>query len=461
MKRIKTLSILAALLLGLLALYKFGYKIPILSEIPFFAAGHRHQLKPVLNDAGDIDYWTCTMHPSVRLKQQGECPLCGMDLVPVRRKPSGDLQGAAQAPGMQEPDALEGIFTVSPERQQVIGVKTERASMRKMTKIIRAAASVEVDESKITLVQTRFGGWIDHVYADYPYRHVKRGEPLFSIYSPEAALAQEEYLLAARSQKILEGSEFPEISRGAVSLVEAARLRLRRLNLSEGQIRELDKSGHAEKNLVVYSPASGFIVEKNAYPNMYVEPNMKLYSIADHSAVWVNADIYQTDISLVQPGHSAIITIDAYPGEKFMGRVKFILPHVMAETRTAKVRMEFANPHLKLLPGMYATAELLIPIGESLAVPESAVLRGGRQDIVFVDKGRGSIEMRRIEVGRESEGYAQVLRGLSEGERVITRANFLIDAESKIQAAVASWGGGGAQTDTDASPIPNAGGEAR
>ncbi|MGH7885105.1 MAG: efflux RND transporter periplasmic adaptor subunit [Thermodesulfobacteriota bacterium] len=468
---IKFLTVpLIFILLGFVS-YKYGYKIPVLKEIPFFATGHDHQLMPVLGMEGEIDYWTCSMHPSVKLKEQGKCPICGMDTIPVKKrdssqteqknmqmdemkmndkemKSSGEMQDMKEMDesmhgmdGMNKPkeESSKSTFTVSPERQQRIGVKTEEVKVRPMTKKIRTVGMVELDETKIEHIHTKFNGWIEEVFVDYTFQHVKKGEPLFSIYSPELVSTQEEYLLALRSKKILGDSQFSEISEGSNSLVEATRRRLKLWDISEGQIKELEKTGKVKTSLVIHSPLTGHVTFKNAFNNMYVEPNTRIYTIADHASVWVNADIYENDISLVKEGQQATMTVESLPGELFEGKVTFMWPHLMAETRTTKARLEFPNPDLKLLPGMYTNVNINIPLKTTLTVPESAVLQTGKQNVVFVDKGNGNMEIRKVELGHEAEGYYEVLRGLNEGDMVVSRANFLIDAESRIQAAVASW----------------------
>ncbi|MGH7892074.1 MAG: efflux RND transporter periplasmic adaptor subunit, partial [Thermodesulfobacteriota bacterium] len=306
---------------------------------------------------------------------------------------------------------------------------------------------VTLDYTRTEQVHTRFSGWIDKLYADYTYQHVEKGDPLFSIYSPELVSTQQEYLLALRSNDILSGSDFPEISQGANSLLDAAKRRLELWDISESQIRELAETGKVKESLVIHSPVTGSIVEKNVFQNMYVEPGTVLYTIADHSNVWVEADIYENEIPLVKTGDSASMTLESFPGEVFEGEITFISPHLDMKTRTAKARLEFANPGMRLLPEMYADVNIDIPLGDKLSVPESAVLRTGEQDVVFVDKGGGNMEIRRVALGQKAGGYYEVRRGLSIGEKVVSRANFLIDSESKIQAAVAAWGEDGGETD--------------
>ncbi len=476
MKKRTGLNIIAALIILTalsLAMYKYGYKIPVLKEIPFFSERHEHEWRPVLTAEGEIDYWTCAMHPSVKMKEPGNCPICGMELVPVTKKPGtepaskstgketmaesessteiGTVDHSKHGIGVPAPETGEGEpssrFTVSPERQQMIGVRTEPVEIRRMEKSIRTVGRVTLDETRTEQIHTKFSGWIDKLYVDYTLQHVKKGDPLFSIYSPELVSTQQEYLLALRSNEILSDSEFPEISGGASSLLDAAKRRLELWDISGSQIRQLGETGTVKDSLVIYSPVSGVVIEKNVFQNMYVEPGTNLYTIADHSNVWVEADIYENEIALVKPGDRASMTLESFPGEVFEGEITFMSPHLDMKTRTAKARLEFANPGMRLLPEMYADVNIDIPLGDKLTVPESAVLRTGDQDVVFVDKGGGDMEIRRVALGQKAGGYYEVLRGLSEGEKVVSRANFLSDSESKIQAAQAAWGEEGGETD--------------
>ena len=464
----KIFGIVIVLIIASFVLYRYGSDIPLINKIPIFADDQKHEYRPVFDEEGEIDYWTCAMHPSVRLRDPGKCPICSMDAVPVWKKDNSKQQPTTQAK-MEDQDSAEdgedmtgmqghdhstmgvstkkdnggeskSTFTVSPYRQQLIGVKTEPVMVRTLDKEIRTVGMVTLDESKIYNVQTKYTGWIDKVFVDFRWQHVNIGQPLFSIYSPELVTTQEEYLLALKSKNILGDSQFPDISSGANSLLEASRRRLELLDVSSSQIKELERTGKVKTNLTVYSPVKGHVAQKNAFENMFVEPNTTIYKIADHSVVWVQVDIYENEISLVKLGQSAVMTLPSYPGEEYIGDVTFIWPHLDPETRTVKVRLEFPNPDLKFLPEMYANVVLDIPLGERLTVPGSAVLRTGKMDIVFVDKGQGNMEIRRVQLGRKAGGYYEVLRGLSEGEKVVSRANFLIDSESKIQAAAATWG---------------------
>ncbi len=467
-KQYKILGILIVLILVSLVLYKYGSNIPLINKIPIFADDHEHEYRPVFTEEGEIDYWTCAMHPSVRLKEPGQCPICGMETTPVLKTDNSQTEPNSQT-GMEEKDSTKNgedmtdmqghdhstmgvrtkkdnggeeksVFSVTPERQQLIGIKTEPIMIRALDKNIRTVGMVEIDETRIDHINTKIKGWIDKVFVDYTWQYVNKGDPLFSIYSPELVSTQEEFLLALRSKDLLGSNQYSEIARGSSSLLEATRRRLKLWDVSENQIRELERTGKVKTSLIIYSPVSGNVVEKNAFENMFVEPNTTIYSIADHSLVWVQVDIYENEISLIKLGQKATMTLASFPGEVYEGEVTFIWPHIDPKTRTVKVRLEFPNPDLKLLPEMYANVNLVIPIGEKLTIPESAILRTGKQDIVFVDRGAGNMEIRKVELGQKAGGYYEVLRGLKKGEQVVSRANFLIDSESKIQAAVATWG---------------------
>lgn len=469
----KIWGIVIVFIMASFVVYKYGSNIPLINKIPIFEDNHEHEYRPVFTEEGEIDYWTCAMHPSVRLKEPGQCPICGMETTPVWKRGSDQTEPVTQVKmeekestkngedmkeediaGMQGHDHssmgvrqkpssaqdAKSTFSVSPERQQLIGIKTEPVMMRTLDKDIRTVGMVEIEETNIEHIHTKIEGWIDKVFVDYTWQFVGKGDPLFSIYSPELVSTQEEYLLALRSKDLLAKSDFPEISQGANSLMQATRRRLELWDISENQIRDLERTGKVKDSVIIYSPISGNVIEKNAFENKFVDPNTTVYTIADHSRVWVQVDIYENEISMIKLGQEAKMTLAPFPGEIFEGQVKFINPHLNSETRTVKVRLEFPNPDLKLLPEMYADVSLEIPIGEKLTIPTSAVLRTGKQDVVFVDKGDGIFEIRRVQLGQKTGSYYEILRGLKSGEQVVSRANFLIDSESKVQAAIATWG---------------------
>lgn len=466
-KKVKNITVLTLILLIVGGLYYFAPQIPIINKITRNSQNPEHDYRPVFDEEGQIDYWTCAMHPSVRLEEPDQCPICGMETTPVWKKVDSQVETTKQK-NIEENDIninedemsdmqghdhsrmgiqtkknksgdSESKFTVSHERQQLIGVKTQPVQMRQIESDIRTVGIVELDETKIEHIHTKISGWIDDVFVDYTGQHVKKGDPLFSIYSPDLVSTQEEYLLALKSKKILENSEFPEISEAGKSLLNSSRRRLELWDISNNQIRELEITGKVRKSLVIYSPVSGHVMKKNVFENKHVNPDETLYVIADHTTVWVQVDIYENEISLINLGDSAVMTLASFPGEEFIGEVTFISPHIDQKTRTVKVRLEFPNPDLTLLPDMYSNVNIIKPMGEKLTIPVSAVLRTGKQDIVFVSKGDGVMQIRNVMLGQKASGFYEVLRGLNEGEEVVSRANFLIDSESKVQAAIATW----------------------
>ena len=396
-----------------------------------------HELVAVRGEDGDIEYWTCTMHPSVRMTEPGTCPICAMDLVPVMR--SAAVSSDDPSDSGDQIAADQSIFSVDPRRQQLINVQTTQVEVRPLEKVIRAVATLELDETRIEQVHPRIEGWIDQVFVDFTLQHVNQGDPLFSIYSPQLVSTQEEYLLALRTAEDLANSPFENVSNGARSLLEATRRKLELLDITREQIDQLEKTGQVQKTMMVYSPSRGHVMDKDVFPNMYVTPETKVYTIADHTSIWAYAEIYENEIAHVREGQRVVMSTAAYPGEAFNGEITYVYPHLNEKTRTMRVRLEFANPDLRLKPGMYSTIEVQVPLGVKLAVPESALLRTGTRDLVFVDLGSGQMQLRQVEVGTKAGGYYEILKGLQAGENVVSAANFLIDAESKVQGVEASW----------------------
>lgn len=375
----------------------------------------------------DIEYYTCTMHPSVREMKPGKCPLCGMELIPVYKNGAGETRRA------------DFIFTVTPAKQQMIGVKFDQARKRKLHKIIYAVGRIDYDERKLAVVNMRVGGWIEKLYVDFTGKAVKKGQPLFQLYSPELVSAQREYLLTKQSLQV-EGDVQENDD-----LLKNSRERLRLWGITDEQIAQLEQRGEPQTSLTMYSPISGFVIEKTALQGMRVEPGMELYKIADLSTVWILSDVYEYELPLVSPGQSAVVTLPTGKSAALEGRVTYIYPTLNPETRTARIRIELPNEKFNLKPEMYANVELHIELGEKLSIPESAVLHSGTREIVFVDKNDGKFELRFVHLGTRAEGYYEIVDGLQEGERVVVSANFLIDAESKIQGVLQRLEGGSTQ----------------
>ena len=351
--------------------------------------------------------------------------------------PAAGSNPAQTAPPSAEP-ALAPV-TLSSERMQGIGVKTGVVEYKQVQDEIRATGNVEVAETRLADVQVRFSGWIQQVYADATFRQVRKGEPLLTIYSPELVTTENEYLLAKQNRDNLAQSTVPGVASGASSLLSSALERLKQWQIPDREITELEQSGKVKRELEIDAPVSGFITERNALPNMYVQPGSKLYSLADLSAVWVYAQVFQNDLGRVKVGSPAEITVDSYPGRVFRGRVSFIWPQLDQTTRTAKVRLEIQNPDLTLSLGMFVNIRLALPLGRQLVIPASGVFQTGMRQIAFVDMGEGHFEPREIQVGARAGDDVIVSKGLKAGEQVVTSANFLIDSESQLQAALGSF----------------------
>ncbi len=328
---------------------------------------------------------------------------------------------------------------LSPQRLQSIGVTSSVIEIKPLTNDVRAVGNVAANERLQAYVQTRFSGWIQKVYVDSTYQYVRKGQPLFTIYSPDLVTTQRELLLARQNRNLLAQSTVPGVATGADSLLSAAEERLRQWGIPEREIQQLEATGQVRRDLEIDSPVSGFITERNALPNLYVEPATRLYTVADYSTVWVIAEVFQSDVGQIKVGDSATVTSDAYPGRTFEGRVDFIYPEVDMNTRTVKVRLVFSNPGLKLTPGMFVNVALKISLGRQLAIPASGVFHTGTRNIVFVDHGQGYLEPREVALGARAGDEFIVLSGLAAGDRVVTSANFLVDSESQLQAAIGSF----------------------
>ncbi|MGH6864001.1 MAG: efflux RND transporter periplasmic adaptor subunit, partial [Methylocella sp.] len=325
---------------------------------------------------------------------------------------------------------------LTPQRIHSICVKTGVVEFRPVDDEIRTVGNVEADETRLADVQVRFAGWVQKVYADATYKVVRQGQPLLTIYSPELVTAEQDYLVA---KQLLAQSPGPGKPAGWQSLLNGATERLKQWQVPDREIAALQKRGKVRRELEIDSPVSGFIVDRKAFPNMYVQPGTRLYSVADLSTVWVYAQVFQSDIGRVKVGDPASVTVDSYPGQAFPARVSFIWPEVDQATRTAKVRLEIPNPELKLSLGMFVNVRLGLPLGRQLVIPASGVFQSGTRQIAFVDHGGGYFEPRDIETGARAGDDVIVLKGLKAGERIATAANFLIDSESQLQAALGSF----------------------
>lgn len=358
-------------------------------------------------------------------------------------QPSGALASesiptpSSETPGRTEP-ALAPL-QISPQRLQSIGVKTSEVERKRVNDRILTTGNVAADETRLAYVQVRFSGYVQKVFVNATYQYVRKGQPLFTIYSPELVSTERELLLAKDNQRQLSHSSDPEVAVDAASLVDAAVQRLRQWDIPQREIARIESTGQVRQDLEIDSPVSGYITDREALPNKFAQPDTRLYAVADLSTIWVFAQVFQNDLGRLKAGDSATLTVDTYPGRTFSGRVDFIYPDVDMTTRTARVRLAFQNPALVLKPGMFVNVSLEIPIGEHEVIPAAGVLQTGTRALAFVDHGGGNLEPRDIQLGeRVGDGYI-VLKGLEVGERIVTSANFLIDSESQLQAALGTF----------------------
>ncbi|MBF0175374.1 MAG: efflux RND transporter periplasmic adaptor subunit [Magnetococcales bacterium] len=362
-----------------------------------------------------------------------------MGLPDTSPTPKKDNMGMDYVPVYAEDAAPTGsdAVRIDLDKVQKLGVKTEMVAWRPMTRSIRAVGTVQVDERKLHIVTQKYEGWIEKLFANTTGQSVRRGEPLMEVYSPALVVAQQEYLAAFRARERLQDAD-AETRDTAGNLAESALTRLRNWDISEDQIKQLQARGKAGRSMTVHAPVSGVILEKGAIQGMRFMPGDMLYRIADLSTIWVMADIFEQDVGLVRQGQIAEVTLSAMPGKRFSGKVAFIHPTLTTETRTVKVRIEMPNPGGLLRPALYATVVLSAPTddGAVMTVPDSAVLDSGSRQVVLVERGEGLYEPRPVRMGGKGGGFTEIMEGVKAGEKVVVRANFLIDAEANLRAAL-------------------------
>jgi RND family efflux transporter MFP subunit len=390
-----------------------------------------------------IKYWISPMDPGYVRDQPGKAP-CGMDLVPVYE----DEPGAAQ----------EGAIAVDPRLLQSMGVRTAKAEVKEISRTIRAVGQVAYNERRLTVVTTKLPGWVERLFVKAAGDPIRRGQALLSLYSPELVATQEEYLLALKNQKAMQKSGVPEFQTGARRLAAAARQRLKYWDIPDSQIAELERTGEAKRTLTLVSPAGGIVIKRQVTEGQMVQAGMPLMEVADLSSVWVEADIYEYELPWVKVGQHAHMTLTYLPEETFHGRVEYIYPFLKEATRTARVRLVFPNPGLKLKPDMFAQVDIVSPAKEpGVVIPGEAVLDTGEKQHVFLALGQGRFEPRQVKVGvRGNDGQVQVISGLKGGEEVVTSAQFLLDSESRFREAIAQMlkGGEAQEGKKEAAPAP-------
>ncbi|MCL5744247.1 MAG: efflux RND transporter periplasmic adaptor subunit [Acidobacteria bacterium] len=422
-----------------------------------------------------ILYWVDPMHPAYKSDKPGIAPDCGMKLEPVYADGNGPAGTEVQPVGKilyyrdpKQPDyhaekpglnpetgnELEAVYEnspesmppgsirVRPEKQQLIGVRYGTAELTSASKTIRAVGKVTYDETLIAHVHTRVEGWLDKVYADFTGQMIRKGQPLATIYSPDLLATQKELLLAAKAKELMKQSSLESVRVDSGSLLDAARQRLQLWDLSDAQIDQVLRTGEPIRNVTLYSPVTGFITDRKAFANQKVMPEMDLYTVADLSRVWIMADVFESEAALVRVGQPARITLSYAPGKVLNARVNYIQPEVDPVTRTLKVRLETENPGYSLKPDMFVDVEFRFGLPRALTVPSDAVLDTGEKQTVFVDRGNGYLEPRRVEIGERTGDRVVILNGLKPGERIVTSGTFLIDSESQLKAAAEGMAGG-------------------
>ena len=433
------------------------------------------------NAAKTAEQYTCGMHPFILSDKPGNCPICGMTLTKVESapapatKPSGGARKilfyrnpmnpkiTSKSPAKDEmgmdfvpvyedetrggggANLPEGYATVQvgAERIRLAGIQSAPAVRETIRSPVRAAGVVVPDERRVRRVQAKIDGWVEKLHSNFTGQLVTKGQPLLEIYSPELVATQREYLLARAGVERMKESPYEDARQMSSGLAQAARTRLKLFDVPESFFAELERTGKVQRTVTLNAPASGYVTGKEVFEGTRVSPGMDLLTVTDLSRVWIEADLYEYEAQSVRVGQTATLETVADPGTKLKGRVSFIYPTFSPETRTLKVRFEFPNPGLRLKPQMYANVSLDLHGVTGVVIPDSALIDTGLRQIVFVDAGDGTFEPREVKVGVRGDGKAQILSGLKAGEKVAVGANFLLDSESKLRAALTRMTGGG------------------
>ncbi|MHB8090637.1 MAG: efflux RND transporter periplasmic adaptor subunit [Syntrophales bacterium] len=329
------------------------------------------------------------------------------------------------------------MVEIPADKQQLIGVRTVKAAIQPLHRVIRTVGRIEYDERKLATANTKIEGWIEKLHVDYTGRYVKKGEPLAEIYSPELVATQQEFLnilrWAGQGQSVKDERTSLLLVKDAQAMLEAAKERLRLWDISDEQINKIETTGKPIRTLTIYSPVSGYILQKMAVQGMRVMPGEKLFDVVDLSSVWIVADIYEYELPLIKVGQPARISLSYFPGQEFSSRVDYVYPTLASETRTAKVRFTIPNPKGVLKPQMFTSIEIKVNLGSRLAVPAEAVIDTGERQIVYVDKGEGYFEPREVSTGLKVDELVEITGGIKAGEKVASSANFLIDSEAQLK----------------------------
>jgi membrane fusion protein, copper/silver efflux system len=424
------------------------------SGAPFYAAGPKktpdqRDYVPVFEDQPAAGAATAAASSGKRRILYYRNPMGLPDTSPAPKKDSMGMDYLAVYADEDTAGEPPGTVHISQGRIQTLGVRTEEAVMRPpLTRTIRATGALQFDERRLATVTTKVPGWIEHLAVAATGDPVQREQALAEIYAPDLVAAEEEYLVAAR----MGGGCMSHGDPGA--LIAASLQRLRALDVPEEEIARLRKSGKAQRHIAVRAPADGVVIEKPVQEGMHIEAGQPLYKTADLTDVWLIAEVQEQDLGMVQPGQSALAQFVAFPGKRFEGKVEFIYPSLSPETRTARVRIVIPNPDLVLRAAMYASVEITAPAteGPMLAIPASSVIDSGARQVVLIDRGEGRFEPRPVRLGTQGGDWAQVTEGVKVGEKVVTSANFLIDAESNLRAALQGFTSPNSQSAPEARP---------
>jgi Cu(I)/Ag(I) efflux system membrane fusion protein len=477
-------AVLVILAAGIVAFY----------EVPaFHALLHPHPAAD--NAAKTAEQYTCGMHPFILSDKPGNCPICGMALTKVEsapapaatpsagarkilfyrnpmnpdvtsKTPAKDEMGMDYVPVYEDEagggggggDLPEGYAAVhvGMERARLAGIRSATAKLETIRHPVRAVGLVVPDETRVRRVQAKIDGWIERLHTNFTGQLVTKGQPLLEIYSPDLVASQREYLLSKAGVERMKDSPYQDAREMSSGLAQAARTRLKLFDVPDGFIEELERTGKVRRTVTLNAPVSGYVTGKEIFEGTRVSPGMDLLTVTDLSRIWIEADLYEYEAQSVRVGQAAALDTVADPKSKLKGRVAFIYPTFSPETRTLKVRFEFPNPGLRLKPQMYANVSLDLQGVTGVVIPDSALIETGLRVIAFVDGGDGSFEPREVKVGVRGDGKAQILSGVKAGEKVVVGANFLLDSESKLRAALTRMTGGAS---APSAPQPQAQGQ--
>lgn len=447
MNKILKISIFLLIIVGI------GFGVAKFNLLPFGLGGKQEAKQEI---------WLCPMHPTYISDRQSDCPICGMRLVKkeikgenkkiVERKidhsmmkmpmDDSEMKDMKMEEGSEELQGTQELkLEIDPVKEQYLGIKTTKAKLKDVQKEIKALGTVTPDETRLAHIHTKFSGYIQKVFADYEGKLVEKGQPLFTVYSPELVSTQEELLLALEAEEKLKGNEFPEIARSQAALLSGTKRRLELWDISDEQIDKLRETKQVTKELTIYSPVNGFITKREAFEGTQIAPENTLYDIADLSKVWVLVEVYENDLPFVMVGQTATINFPYENIKPFIGKVTYIYPEIEPTTRTLKIRVEVNNPSFKLKPDMYVNAILAANIGKHIVVPTRAAIDSGQRQVVFVKEKEGKFIPKEVKLGPEVNDERVIYAGLKDDDEVVTDGNFLLDSESNLETALGQMKG--------------------